>query len=68
MRIIHDTRACTPSGHSAYRGYDATRGKLPSLSPTGRVYTCPICQSRFTTSELRHQHIARQHSGDGDAA
>lgn len=58
MIIEHDTRPCTPAGHSAFIGYDATApgGKLAQLSPTGRVYTCPDCNRRFATSEARVVH------------
>lgn len=31
MNVEHDTRPCTPKGHSAFRGYDAIRGKMQSL-------------------------------------
>lgn len=54
--IQHDTRPCTPSGHSSFKGYDATRGKLLDLSPTGRVYTCARCERRFMTSSARDAH------------
>jgi hypothetical protein len=55
----HDTRPCTPHGHSAYQGYDAIVGKLVSLSPTGRVYTCAWCDRRFLTADERRVHSCK---------
>lgn len=31
MIIYHDTRPCTPRGHSAFVGYDVYVGKMQSL-------------------------------------
>ena len=31
MNVEHDTRPCTPKGHSANRGNDAIVGKMQSL-------------------------------------
>lgn len=31
MNVEHDTRPCTPKGHSAFVGYDAIVGKMQSL-------------------------------------
>jgi len=61
MTTLHDTRPCTPSQHSAYRGYDATVGKASLY--TGRVYACD-CGKQFFTREDRDLHQRRQHCGD----
>lgn len=54
--ILHDTRPCTPSQHSAYRGYDATEGKVRTFAKNGRGYFCPQCQRRFFSNEQRAEH------------
>lgn len=59
MKIIHSTGTVTPQGHSNYRGYDAIAGKLLSLSPTGRVYTCAWCERRFLTDGERRAHTCK---------
>lgn len=47
--------------HPRYRPYDAIAGKLISLSPTGRVYTCAECGRRFLTRDDRAGHVTRVH-------
>lgn len=62
MKIIHSTGTVTPNGHSAYRGYDATVGKLATFSQNGKGYPCPHCLRRFMTVAARDAHRC------GDAA
>ena len=61
LHVEHDTRPCTPKGHSAYVGYNAFEGRLISLSADGRPHACPSCDRRFRTKEGLHGHIVSQH-------
>jgi hypothetical protein len=64
--ITHDTRPCTPSQHSAYRGYDAIKGKMASLygishsRPNGAP-RCEHCGNWFGTAASLADHVARKH-------
>lgn len=59
MLTLHDTGKLTAFGHENYRPYNVYRGKLASLSPTGRVYRCPECDGRYISAEARDAHRCR---------
>jgi hypothetical protein len=64
--IEHDRRPCTPSGHSAYRGYDAFKGKMADLygitaaAPNGAP-RCEHCGKWFGTARSLSDHMAHKH-------
>lgn len=68
MITLHDKGAVTAHGHQNFRGYDAVQGKLLSLSPTGRVYTCAQCERRFMTEYGRRVHVCRARTNEAGAA
>jgi hypothetical protein len=65
LNIEHDTRPCTPNGHSAFRGYDAYVGKVRSLGTADRPFPCGGCERRFKTAAARDQHQHDFHTGEG---
>jgi|GEM_PF-6811897 len=65
FHVEHDTRPCTPKGHSAYRGYNAYVGKVRELGTADRPFPCPACDRRFKTVQAREQHQHDFHTGDG---
>lgn len=67
MRIAHDTRPCTPRGHSAFRGYDAFVGKMQSLygqesAPSrGGACRCAKCGLWFGSPASLTDHTKARH-------
>lgn len=68
MIVYHDTRPCTPRGHSAYVGYDVYVGKVESLGlrrNAGRAFACPQCSAWFGTGNALSAHLVAKHGARG---
>lgn len=65
MITEHDTRPCTPWAHSAYVGYDATIGRIASLSDRGKAHRCPACERKFVSADALEAHARAKHTGEG---